>query len=196
MDHSNVVPIIDSLIEEFDRVIEELNQEGARRFFTSDYSQAKEILIDVEEVASLKERVSKLREEWKKLDLSISTTKDIEKKNVDSRKFPKSKIPKGLRTREEDLEVPLLLALDSLGGTGDIHDVMNIIESLLAKDLSDFDWQTLPSDPNSIRWKNTVHWARAALVEKGLLSKTSPRGIWEITEAGRVALNESKKKQE
>jgi hypothetical protein len=32
--------------------------------------------------------------------------------------------------------------------------------------------------------ENTITWARNALKERGLISRTSPRGIWELTAAG------------
>jgi hypothetical protein len=45
---------------------------------------------------------------------------------------------------------------------------------------------------NPVRWMHTAHRARHDLVhEKGFLSASSPRGIWEITEAGRNYLARS-----
>jgi len=45
------------------------------------------------------------------------------------------------------------------------------------------------------RWVNTARWARQKMVEKGLLAKDSPWGIWEITEKGRKYYYEEKKKK-
>jgi len=53
----------------------------------------------------------------------------------------------------------------------------------------DVDWQIL-SNGRSIRWRNTARWARQWLVREGLLTSDSPRGVWEITEAGRAHLRE------
>jgi hypothetical protein len=36
------------------------------------------------------------------------------------------------------------------------------------------------------RAENTIAWARNALKERGLISKNSPRGTWELTERGMV----------
>ena len=41
---------------------------------------------------------------------------------------------------------------------------------------------------NDICWKNNARWARQILVNEGLMAPDSPRGIWEITPAGREAL--------
>lgn len=35
--------------------------------------------------------------------------------------------------------------------------------------------------------ENTITWARNTLKERGLISRTSPRGIWELTPEGREA---------
>ncbi len=34
------------------------------------------------------------------------------------------------------------------------------------------------------RAENTIAWGRNALKERGLIKRTSPRGIWELTEDG------------
>jgi restriction system protein len=196
MDSSKVIPIINSLIEEIDYVLDELNQKGARNFFTSDYKQAKEILNNVDQVNIVKGKILSISDDWKKINLDISEKKEIPGKNSSNPgdNKTKQKLAKGLRTKTEDFKTPILLALDSLGGAGDIHDVMNIIEDLMALDLTEFDWEPLPSDPNLLRWKNNVQWARLSLVKEGLLSNKSPKGIWEITESGRTTLMNSKKK--
>lgn len=56
--------------------------------------------------------------------------------------------------------------------------------------LNEYDVRPLPSDPKTPRWHNTAQWCRYAMGQEGLLSSGSPRGIWEITEQGRRALQE------
>uniref|UniRef100_A0A7C3EZC1 Restriction system protein Mrr-like N-terminal domain-containing protein n=1 Tax=candidate division WOR-3 bacterium TaxID=2052148 RepID=A0A7C3EZC1_UNCW3 len=45
----------------------------------------------------------------------------------------------------------------------------------------------MASDPETIRWRNAAQWARYNMVKQGWLKSNSPRGVWEITEAGREA---------
>ena len=54
--------------------------------------------------------------------------------------------------------------------------------------LRDVDHQPLASDPGLPRWRNAAQWARNSMVQEGLLRNDSPRGIWEITDAGRQSL--------
>ena len=48
--------------------------------------------------------------------------------------------------------------------------------------------KALPSDPKSVRWRNTAQWCRNTMVNEGLLKGDSPHGVWEITAAGKRAL--------
>ncbi len=37
-------------------------------------------------------------------------------------------------------------------------------------------------------WRNSAQWARNSMVQEGLLKADSPRGVWNISEAGRCRL--------
>jgi restriction endonuclease Mrr len=45
-----------------------------------------------------------------------------------------------------------------------------------------------PLKSGEIRWRNRARFARLRMKELGLLSDSSHRGIWEITESGRQYL--------
>ncbi len=66
------------------------------------------------------------------------------------------------------------------------------MEEILSGQLNKYDYQALPSDNNSVRWKNTASWERYKMVQEGLLEADSQRGIWEITDAGRDTLKNAK----
>ena len=50
--------------------------------------------------------------------------------------------------------------------------------------LTPTDKEPLPTGP--IRWRNRVHWIRFRLVERGLIDRSAPRGVWRLTEAGKA----------
>lgn len=50
--------------------------------------------------------------------------------------------------------------------------------------LKDLDYDPLASNPDMPRWKNAAQWARNSMVKEGLLRNDSPRGVWQISEAG------------
>jgi hypothetical protein len=85
--------------------------------------------------------------------------------------------------QKEDFYVPILGALVELGGRASSDDVLNQVAQAMA--FSPRDLKTRPAGA-PVRWMHMAHQARHDLVhEKGFLAANSPRGIWEITEAGR-----------
>ena len=81
------------------------------------------------------------------------------------------------------------MALEEAGGRGTVQEVLEQIERRMKHRLKRVDWETL-SDGRTIRWHNTAQWARSDMVKQGLLASDSPRGVWEINEAGRAYLRE------
>lgn len=78
---------------------------------------------------------------------------------------------------------PILSTLVKGDGAVSASQVIAEVGRLLGGKLSASDRDRLPS--GGFRWENRVQWVRLRLVERGMLSSDSPRGIWEITELGR-----------
>ena len=102
------------------------------------------------------------------------------------------RLKRGLRTSEDAFRKPILEALVELEGRAEMSKVLDLVEKKMQGILNDYDYQSLPSDPKTIRWRNTAQWCRNTMVREGLLKSDSPRGIWEISERGRKALQEGK----
>ncbi|MFZ8826040.1 MAG: winged helix-turn-helix domain-containing protein, partial [Candidatus Caldipriscus sp.] len=111
------------------------------------------------------------------------------------KKQVKGKLKKGLRTPKEQFIIPILEAIIELGGRAKVKDVLERVHDKMKGILNEHDYKPLPSKPKEKRWENTAQWARLDMVEKGLLAKDSPRGIWEITDKGRKYYYEEKKKK-
>ena len=103
-------------------------------------------------------------------------------------KTRRSRLAKG-RTDQSAFLIPILEVLKEAGGSAEVKQVMQRLESKMKEHLKSVDYQKLKS--GQVRWKNTVQWARNELVADGHLSKDSPRGVWEITEKGRERLKKS-----
>jgi len=100
-----------------------------------------------------------------------------------------SKISKGLRTPNEAFRLPILKALDELGGKGKINEVLEKVENYMKPFLKPIDYEKLKAD---IRWRNAACWERLKMVKENLLNPNSPKGLWEITEKGKKYLKNSK----
>jgi hypothetical protein len=95
----------------------------------------------------------------------------------------RTKLRRGLRTPETAFYVPILQALDELGGTARTVEVVKRVGEFMADVLSPDDRRPLPST-GLPRWENTTQFARYSMVRGGLLKPDSPRGTWGISKKG------------
>jgi hypothetical protein len=67
--------------------------------------------------------------------------------------------------KQREIELPLLMVLESLGGTAKPRDVYPLVAAkfpqLTAEELT----ETLESSPSTRKWWNLVQWVRQHLVE-------------------------------
>lgn len=94
-----------------------------------------------------------------------------------------SRAPSGSLLPEDEYFKPILDVLLKRGGSAPAREVIDSVGARLADLFKEADKAPIPS--GGIRWQNRVQFARLRLVEEGLLSKDSQRGVWELTEAGR-----------
>jgi restriction system protein len=181
---------LDLLLEELDEIVLRLNEEGASLFKAGKYGPARALLSKVESVTGFRGKVLCLKEDWKALNVPV-THKPARPQDTSARATSPPLKP-GLKTGYEEFRYPILAALERLDGSGQVREVLRIVEEIMGEGLNKYDYQPLPSNPNSVRWKNTASWERHSMVQDGLLAPDSPRGVWEITEAGREALEKAK----
>lgn len=186
MVENEVSSAFEILLEEIETAIEELNQEGARQFSLSDHKKARLLLEKAEAAILFRGKIKDLQIEWRTMETQIGSKTSVEKKRSNSKR--KSKLKRGLRTSEEEFKTPILESLIHLGDTASMTDVIIQVEKIMASRLNDYDKQPLLSAPSFPRWRNTVQWARNALVKDGLMANDSPKGIWTITDAGKKAV--------
>lgn len=85
---------------------------------------------------------------------------------------------------------PLLKALVELGGRGKREQVIEMVGEKMKSVLHPADYKKLPQS-SFVRWENRVAWQASNMRREGYLKNNSPRGIWEITDAGRKWLDEN-----
>ncbi len=101
----------------------------------------------------------------------------------------RDRAPRGQSTPRKSYRLPILQALEELGGRGRLAQVLERVYAMVESRLTDVDRELLPSGQR-IRWQNHAEWEKLRMVREGLLASDSPHGIWEITEAGRAYLRE------
>lgn len=96
--------------------------------------------------------------------------------------------PVGSLLPESAYELPILRVLADHGGSAPARDVVHAVGELVADHLTELDREKLPNGGE--RWQSRVQFSRLRMKEKGLLKSGSPRGLWELADAGTAALQE------
>ncbi len=175
------------LLEEMETEIEFINQSGAKAFAARNYDAARAVLERADQVTGLRERLATLRAEWEKMVPEISSNGTSAKKNGS---HDLSRLQRGIRTRETAYFKPILQVLHQMGGVGDMAEVLERLPKVMKGTLRDIDFEPLTAHSEVPRWWNTAQWAQSAMVQAGLLRADSPRGVWEMTEAGHKLIAE------
>jgi restriction system protein len=173
----------DALAEEAQRI----NEEGAKAMKAGDYPTAEGVLDFAKRLLTFRSRVEGLGKEWSELE-GLRDKASAEVQEIVSKRFFGRK-PSGEITGHRDYCRPILEVLLAMGGSGKTNDVLDRIGEKMKPVLKPKDYEPHASDGKQIRWRNTAQWARNLMVnEDGRMKKKSPRGIWEISDAGRAWL--------
>jgi restriction system protein len=184
---TNVLAAFEILLEELEAEIEFINKNGSKAFANRDYDRAREALGRADQATVFREQIAALRAEWEKLSPPPSGEEEEAEKNE---RHNLGRLHRGLRTRETAYFKPILQILSQMGGSAKTDEVLNRVQKVMKGTLRDVDYEPLASDPEIPRWWNTAQWAHHSMVQAGLLKSDSPRGTWEITEAGAKLISE------
>lgn len=177
MNEDGVQAAFELLMDELNRTVEMLNQKGAQAFRDGQHEQAERLLQQVKKYQAARTKVETIYQDC--LNIEGVAPKRVRRHRKGNR------LPRGMRTPEEEFRLPILEALAEMGGRGRVGQVLDCVEKKMKGRLKPVDYETLPSDARQVRWRNTTQWARNAMVKEGLLAADSPKGVWEITAAGR-----------
>ena len=185
-DPINVFAAFETLLEEIEMEIDFSNKAGADSFQRSDYDSVEQHREHARQATVLRDKFVDLRREWETL---MASHQDREEEEAVHNEVPNlGRLKKGLCTPRAAFLRPILKALNEMGGSARMSDVLTRVEQLIRGVLKKVDYEPLPAD-GMLRWSKSAQWERYSMVKEGLLKSNSPHGIWEITEAGRKALN-------
>jgi hypothetical protein len=178
---TNVDAAFDILLEQIEAEIDLVNRTGARAFENRDYDKARATLEQAGQFIGFRNRTATLRREWAALagpqEEEEGAAEQVERRDL-------GRLGRGLRTPEEAYYRPILQVLAELEGRGQTAQILDRVGQLMRGVLREVDYQPLTASPDLPRWRNAAQWARNSMVQNGLLKDDSPRGIWEISEAG------------
>lgn len=185
---SNVDAAFDILLEQIEAEIDLVNRIGARAFEGRDYESARATLERAGQFIAFRDRTAALRREWTSIAGEQAEEEENSEEQVQRRDL--GRLRRGLRTPEEAHYRPILQVLVELGGQASMGQILDRVGQTMQSALREVDYQPLASDSELPRWRNSAQWARNSMVREGLLRNDSPRGIWQISEAGQRYLQE------
>jgi restriction system protein len=185
--NERVKQALESCIAELESILSEIKMSIKCAVDEEDTDRIDELNREVKSVKRVIEQVQQIAASAPTPSTPIRTAKSP----VRSRQRGKRQ-PRG--TPEEAYRVPILEALVELGGKAPVSAVLERVYTKLEGRLQPSDLEFVPSGQEE-RWRNTAKWARADLKEQGYLAADSPKGIWEITDAGRRYLESLKREQ-
>ena len=171
----------ENLIQAMEKAIRELRDEAKQALEALEYQRAEAAIAKAKELSSFTKDVVSLQRSWHRAWKGRARRGALSGKSS-------GRIPRGVKTPTRAYRIPILETLVEMGGRGRVREVLKRVYKKMAKQLNSFDLESLPSNPRSIRWENTAQWCRLEMIRRGLLSRTSPSGIWEITPEGRKYL--------
>ena len=117
---SNVSSGFEMLLEEVEAEIDFFTRIGARAFESRDFRKVDEARAQAEQVTAFRDKVAALRKEWDAI--SGAETEQDEETKAERRNL--GRLRKGLRTPESAYYLPILTALNELGGSAKIQTVL------------------------------------------------------------------------
>ena len=176
------------LKQEANQELKAVQEQGAAHLGRGNLAEARQALDHAEQVKGMLASLQDLKGRWKLLAVPAAPIQRHPRKR---REYVR--LEPGRRTPTADFYIPILRVLVEMGGRGPTKQALIRVGEILESRLTADDRLPLLSTPE-LRWRDTVSWARIDLKEMGYLSVNSPRGIWEITPAGRVYLEKNQGK--
>lgn len=167
----------ETLLRQLRQSLKQAQEEGSRAFQEERFDDAHGAAERGQEIAERIQHLEVLQQGWGTL---IGEPPPAKAK--------RQHLPRGEGTPQAKYLLPVLMALEEMGGRGQTKEVIARVGALLKDQLVEADFEILTG--GQPRWEKNVNWARYTLKEQGLLAPDSPRGVWEITDAGWAYLGE------
>jgi hypothetical protein len=97
-----------------------------------------------------------------------------------------ARAPVGSLLPESAYELPIMRALADRGGSAPAREIVSAVGDMVAQRLTPLDRAPLPNGGR--RWESRVQFARLRMKERSLIKSGSPRGLWELSDAGAAEL--------
>ena len=180
------------LINLFDEILPVINKHVSQLLKEQRYQEAGELITKAEKIVIIQGQIGDLKEDWSRLDVSAIESALLSVGDLQRDMEPLvNQFKAEPHSSYKVFRMPVLQALINLGGEAQRKQVLIELETLMAYQLTENDWHTLPSDGKSIRWHKIATHARTSLLNEGYITVDVKKGSWAITPEGKKALERS-----
>lgn len=177
---------ISRFLAELGQVLTGLQEEIAARARAGDFEEVQRLSQEAQRVQELQQHVRKFQKPRSEAAHSEPAASAPSQDNPDNRR---KRAPRGDITPQRAYRLPILKALDILGGHATVKAVFEQVHRLMRDRLKPGDYRIVPSGKEA-RWMNAIRWEGYPLRQQGYLRADLPSGVWEITDAGRALLRQ------
>ncbi len=163
-----------TLLKRLGGSVNRINEHAASRMRRGDYAGAEAWAQVGTTLREFRGRALELREEWQAL------CRDAGGKG---RKTPRKK--RGSTTPLWEYYQPILQAIIQVGDSGQRRDIEPVVFKLMEARLHPGDLEV--SGGGRPSWQNSIRRTRKHLIKEGWISAGGSKGVWRVTEKGRVA---------
>lgn len=181
--HPRIEQAFETFLAELNEILVEIQETIKRKVEEYRFDDVKTLSQQAQQVQQLIQDVERLREQQKFGRDGYAPASSASSRPSNSRQ----RASRGDITPQSAYTRPLLQALVDLGGQAQMEMVLNRVYELVKSHLKPKDLEKVSSGQD-VRWRNAVMWMRYKLKQQGYISADSPKGIWEITDAGREYL--------
>jgi hypothetical protein len=171
---------IEGLFQALKSELDDAKSAGARAFEAGEFEAAQTAAEKGAALGAILESAQQIRDQWQTYQEERKPS--IEPTPVVSEE-PKKK-PSKAKASEESFFIPILKALEGMGGKASAEDVLEQVELLVSGDLEPSEFVAV--DGGAPRWRETAYSASMLMVRKGLLHTSASKDEWQITPKGRL----------
>jgi hypothetical protein len=185
-----VADAFDLLLEELGNYVDELRESAVQATRKGNTKTARGLLDRQDDLAGFVQSVRSMAKQWHEAWVSRGQEKRHARVGSEgpakkvSKRFPRLRT--GMVTKQREYRLPILHALERLGGEAPLATVLGSVYTEMESRLLPADKDPLPASHGRFRWRNAAMFERYQMVTEGLLRGDSPRGVWAITDRGRA----------
>jgi restriction system protein len=184
---TNVNAAFDMLMEEMTREVGVVKNAGHSAIDADDFDEATRLAARAKAMDEFRGKADALRAEWNAAAV-VLPVKPLRVPAKGQQNPSGKRMAAGLLTPFEAYYNPILRSLVQVGGCARCSTILDMVEKSMKDELNEYDYMRRPKRPDSIQWNYRCQWARSNLMGQGYIKRDSPRGIWEISDAGREYL--------